>query len=63
MAGLFTDLCQEAEQGVSSEQRVVGQMTSACEMASACEERAARGSVVDGTSHHSCDMYANVLLT
>lgn len=56
MLGLFTYLFQEGERGVSSEQRAVGQMASACEERTACE------SVVDGMFYRSCDTYANVLL-
>lgn len=57
MLGLFTHLFQEGEQGVSSEQRLFGQM------AGACEEWVASELVVDSTSYHLCDTYSSMLLT
>lgn len=57
MCGLFTCLFQEGEQGVSLEQRVVGQMARICEQQAVCELR------VDGMFCHLCGTIADVFLT
>lgn len=50
-------LFQEGEQGVSSKQRVAGQMASICEQLAACDLR------VDVMFCHLCDTIADVFLT
>lgn len=57
MWGLFTYLFQEGERGVSSEQRVLGQMAGICKQQAACEL------TVDGLFCHLCDNIVHVFLT